>query len=132
MSALLALVPSGGTAFIWGPLVIWLLAAGSVAKAVTLLLMGIFLIGFMDNVIYCWITGATARLPVLPLFFVSVGGIAYFGLIGLFIGPMLLAATIAAFQIYEEEYEEYKGARSLVISRDTKSELPKANIMQRD
>jgi hypothetical protein len=35
MSALLALLPFGGTAFIWGPLVIWLLAAGSVAKAAT-------------------------------------------------------------------------------------------------
>ena len=122
MSALLALLPFGGTAFIWGPLVIWLLTAGSVVKAATLLLMGMLLIGFMDNVIYCWITGSTARLPVLPLFFVSVGGISYFGLIGLFIGPMLLASAIAAFQIYEEEYEEYKGARSLVIPRNTKFE----------
>ena len=68
--------------------------------------MGATLIGLMDmdNVLCYWITCSRARLPLLFLFFVSVGGLAYFGFIGLFLGPMLLAGIIAAFQIYEKEY----------------------------
>jgi predicted PurR-regulated permease PerM len=98
------LLPVGGTAFVWGPMVIWLLATGSIFKACLLTVMGATLIGLMDNVLYYWITCSRARLPILFLFFVSVGGLAYFGFIGLFLGPMLLAGVIAAFQIYEEEY----------------------------
>jgi predicted PurR-regulated permease PerM len=104
VSVLLALLPVGGTAFVWGPMVIWLLATGSIFKACLLTVMGATLIGLMDNVLYYWITCSRARLPILFLFFVSVGGLAYFGFIGLFLGPMLLAGVIAAFQIYEEEY----------------------------
>ncbi|MDQ6734230.1 MAG: AI-2E family transporter [Nitrospirota bacterium] len=104
VSVLLALLPVGGTAFVWAPMAIWLLATGSILKAGLLTIMGATLIGLMDNVLYYWITCSKARLPVLFLFFVSVGGLAYFGFIGLFLGPMLLAGVIAAFQIYEEEY----------------------------
>jgi len=57
--------------------------------------------------IMCFIPGS--RAPGLAChccfcFFGSVGWLAYFGFIGLFLGPMLLAGVIAAFQIYEEEY----------------------------
>jgi predicted PurR-regulated permease PerM len=112
VSVLLALLPVGGTAFVWGPMVIWLLATGSILKACLLTVMGATLIGLMDNLLYYWITCSRARLPLLFLFFVSVGGLAYFGFIGLFLGPMLLAGVIAAFQIYEEEY---RGEESEVL-----------------
>ena len=43
---------------------------------------------------------------MLFLFFVSVGGLASFGFVGLFLGPMLLAGAIATFEIYREEFRE--------------------------
>ena len=61
----------------------------------------------MDNVLYYWLTGSHARLPML-LLFASMGGIAYFGFIGLFLGPLLLAVVVAMFQIYQEDYREKK------------------------
>ena len=63
------------------------------------------LVGLMDNVLHPYLIGAGASLPILALFFASVGGLAYFGFIGLFLGPILLAIAMAAFQIYEEEYQ---------------------------
>ena len=63
------------------------------------------LVGLMDNVLHPYLVGSSASLPILALFFASVGGLAYFGFIGLFLGPILLAIVMAAFQIYEEEYQ---------------------------
>jgi predicted PurR-regulated permease PerM len=59
-------------------------------------------------VLYYWLTGSQARLPMLLLFFASLGGIAYFGFIGLFLGPLLLAVIVAMFRIYEEDYRQTK------------------------
>jgi predicted PurR-regulated permease PerM len=59
----------------------------------------------MDHVLQPYLIGAGASLPVLALLFASVGGLADFGFIGLFLGPILSAIAMAAFQIYEEEYQ---------------------------
>ncbi|MCA9454042.1 MAG: hypothetical protein KC584_15675, partial [Nitrospira sp.] len=42
-------------------------------------------------------------------FFASLGGLAYFGFIGLFLGPILLGIALAVFQIYRENYQAQAG-----------------------
>jgi predicted PurR-regulated permease PerM len=110
-TALLALVPFGGTALVWGPIAVWLLATGAWLKASILVAIGGTLIALIDNVVYAWLAGAHARLPAILLLFASLGGIAWFGFIGLFVGPLLLAAVIAAFDIYEEDYRASASTR---------------------
>ena len=106
LSALFALFPVGGTALVWGPLVLYLLAAGLYGKALILLVIGGGLVGLMDNLLQPFLIGSQARLPVLFLFFATVGGIALFGFLGLILGPVVFAAVMATLQIYEEEYED--------------------------
>ena len=62
---------------------------------------------------------------MLFLFFVSVGGLAYFGFIGLFLRPMLLAGVIAGFQIYEEEY---RGENEMLIEAASHGHPTKVEI----
>jgi predicted PurR-regulated permease PerM len=116
LTALLALVPFGGTALVWGPIAVWLLATGAWLKALILVAIGGTLIALIDNVMYAWLAGARARLPVIFLFFASLGGLAWFGFLGLFVGPLLLAAVIAAFEIYEEDYRA--STRTPVIKQE--------------
>lgn len=106
LSALLALLPFGGTFFVWGPVALYLFIVAPLWKGAVMIAVGGGLVGLMDNVLHPYLIGAGASLPVLPLFFASVGGLAYFGFIGLFLGPILLAIAMAAFQIYEEEYRD--------------------------
>jgi predicted PurR-regulated permease PerM len=105
LSALLSLLPFGGTFFVWGPVAVYLFATAPVWKGAVMIAVGGGLVGLMDNVLQPYLIGSGASLPVLALFFASVGGLAYFGFIGLFLGPILLAIAMAAFQIYEEEYQ---------------------------
>jgi predicted PurR-regulated permease PerM len=104
LSALFALVPVGGTALVWGPLVVYLLITGSIWKGLILLAVGGGLVGLMDNILQPWLIGSKAELPLLFLFFATIGGIAYFGFIGLFLGPIILGIVLAAFEIYREEF----------------------------
>jgi predicted PurR-regulated permease PerM len=43
---------------------------------------------------------------MLFLFFASLGGLASFGLLGLFLGPILLAVLLELFRIYREEFQD--------------------------
>lgn len=42
---------------------------------------------------------------MLFLFLSIIGGLAAYGFIGVFLGPMLLAILLTAIQIYEAEYQ---------------------------
>lgn len=105
LSGILSFLPMGGTALVWIPLSLYLLFSGSVVKAIILVAAGAGLVGLMDNLLQPVLVGADARLPLLPLFFVSIGGLAYYGFLGLFLGPILLAAVLETFAIYQDDYQ---------------------------
>ena len=95
----------GGTALVWVPVAAYLLWTASLWKMIVMIVVGVGLVGLMDNLLQPLLVGSGADLPVLFLFFASVGGLAYFGFIGLFLGPILLGIAIATFKIYRENYQ---------------------------
>jgi predicted PurR-regulated permease PerM len=106
LTALMALLPFGGTALVWGPLALYLFFTAPVWKGIALIVIGAGLVGLMDNLLQPWLIGSKADLPMLFLFFACLGGIAQFGLIGLFLGPIILGIVLAAFQIYRDEFQD--------------------------
>jgi predicted PurR-regulated permease PerM len=104
LSAIVSLLPMGGTAIIWGPLALYLLATGAVWKGLVLLAVGIGIVGLMDNVLQPFLVGTGVDLPLILVFFASLGGLACFGFIGLFLGPIILALTKATFHIFLRTY----------------------------
>lgn len=109
LSALLSLVPIGGTALVWGPVAAYLLWTAPIWKGVVMIGIGVGLVGLMDNLLKPLLVGSKADLPVLFLFFASLGGLAYFGFLGLFLGPILLGIALAVFQIYRDNYQAQAG-----------------------
>ena len=115
VTALVALFPVGGTSLVWGPVAIYLIGNGFLWKGFIMLAIGLGLVGVMDNFLYPFLVGAGAKLPVLFLFFASLGGMVWFGFIGIFLGPILLAVVYEAFKIYEEEFEVDRSS-DLIVS----------------
>ena len=111
LSGMLALLPVGGTALVWGPLTVHLLAQGELIRALILVVTGGMLIGLMDNLLWPFLVGQRTRLPMLFLFFASLGGMWYFGFVGLFIGPLLLSIMVEALHVYEEIFHLEGGTR---------------------
>jgi predicted PurR-regulated permease PerM len=85
-----AAVLPGGTALVWIPVAIWLGASGHVWKAVIMAAWGAGVIGTIDNVLRPFFAKDGVKLPTMMLFLGLVGGLFAFGIVGLFIGPIVL------------------------------------------
>ena len=105
LSGFLSLLPVGGTALVWGPLAVYLFWTGAIGKAIILMVVGAGIVGLMDNVLQPFLVGTGADLPLILLFFASLGGMASFGFIGLFLGPIILGLAKAAFHIFQQNYQ---------------------------
>lgn len=114
LTMVIAPLPVGGTALIWGPVVLYLWWAGPLWKALAMLVWGLGIVTMVDTVIKPWLIGQGAQIPVLFMFFSIVGGLAVYGIVGLFLGPIIMGLLHTAIHIYREEYgsEESPASRS--------------------
>lgn len=104
LTMVLAPLPIGGTALIWGPVVLYLWWVGPLWKALVMLAWGAGIVTMVDTVLKPWLIGQGAQIPVLFMFFSIVGGLAVYGIVGLFLGPIIVGLLHTAIHIYREEY----------------------------
>lgn len=104
--AFFSLVPVVGSGLIWVPAALWLGFAGHWGKA--LLVVGICggVTTAADNLVRPLLLRNRTRLNELLLFLSVLGGLAAFGLLGLVIGPTIVAAAMGVFRVYMEHQEE--------------------------
>ncbi|MDN0075335.1 AI-2E family transporter [Crenobacter sp. SG2303] len=81
------------TLIVWAPIVAWLAFKGQTGMAVFLGLWGLLLVNSIDNFLKPYLISHGARLPLSLIFLGVIGGLLSMGLIGLFIGPTLLAVA---------------------------------------
>ena len=75
-----------------GAALVLLLEGGSLVAAASVFGFGAIVMLIGDTVIWPALVGSHARLPFLVALIGIFGGLQAFGLIGLFLGPMILAA----------------------------------------
>ncbi|HVZ80132.1 MAG TPA: AI-2E family transporter [bacterium] len=96
-------IPFLGAASVWIPVSLWLFYNGQVAAGVGMLLWG-GVISVVDNVLKPWIIGNRAQLPLFWLFFTTLGGLKVYGILGIFLGPIILSMGLAFLTIYRDVY----------------------------
>ncbi|HUX24046.1 MAG TPA: AI-2E family transporter [Burkholderiales bacterium] len=101
-TALVALMPFG-TPFVWGALGLWLLFTGNTLAGVGLLLWGGLVVSSVDNLIRPLVISSATQIPFLLVMFGVIGGLAAFGLIGMFVGPVVVAVLLALWREWLEE-----------------------------
>ena len=99
LTALLSLVPFVGTSLIWVPWTIYLFAVGSPTRAIIFLIVQVVVVGSIDNILRPLLMEGGVKMHTLAVFFSILGGIAYFGILGMFIGPMVFAMAIALLEV---------------------------------
>lgn len=85
-----SLLPVGGTALVWGPAAIILLAQGSWGRGIGLAAWGVVISVLADNWFKPMIISGKSQINTLPVFFGVMGGLAAFGFLGLFLGPLVV------------------------------------------
>jgi predicted PurR-regulated permease PerM len=103
ITAAVSLLPVGGTALVWAPGAIVLALQGRWGSAIGLAIYGIVIVGMVDNLIKPRLISGQAQIETLPVFFGVLGGLAAFGFIGMFLGPIVIALALAILRFAEED-----------------------------
>ncbi len=107
LTALASIVPVVGTFLVWGSAGLVLVVTGHLWLGLGLLAWGTLLVHPADNLIRPLLIGKATQMPFLVIMFGVLGGVAAFGLVGLFIGPVALALAVA---VWRERLQEYAHA----------------------
>ena len=109
LSAVASFIPFVGTALVWVPAALYLMAQGVVWKTIFLVAWSAVVVGSADNVLRPMLVSGKARVGTLTVFFGVLGGLAAFGFIGLFLGPVILALVLTLIEFAEEGAEAVGG-----------------------
>lgn len=102
LTGVLAYIPLVGTALAWVPITLLLLVQGESGAALFVVIWSIALTGTVDNFIKPILVRGRSNVPTLLVFLGVFGGLAWFGVIGLLVGPVIVAMLLALLHIYGE------------------------------
>jgi predicted PurR-regulated permease PerM len=105
--AFASLVPLFGTALIWVPAAFYLLLSGHWIASIFVTLSCAVFVGMIDNFVRPLFMQGSSDMSTLLIFFSILGGMQYFGLIGLLYGPLIFGLTLVLLYIYSIEFEEF-------------------------
>lgn len=103
VGALASLIPIVGTALVWVPAAITLVAQGQTGWAIFLVAWSIVLVAGSDNVIRPLIISGQSNASTLLVFIGLLGGINVFGFAGIFMGPLVLTLVAALLRYADAE-----------------------------
>jgi predicted PurR-regulated permease PerM len=91
--AICSLIPLVGTGLVWVPTAVWLLFSGQAGRGVALIIIGVVVIGLVDNLVRPLLLSGRTSASGLVIFLGLLGGVGAFGFIGLVIGPIILVTA---------------------------------------
>ena len=100
------MIPIAGSFLVWLPLSIYLMATGHWMKAALLIGWGALVVSTIDNFLRPKLIKKTAKLHELFVFFSVLGGLSVFGLLGIVLGPVVLAITLGLLQTFRPQRVE--------------------------
>ena len=96
----LSLLPVVGAWPVWIPAAIWLFSTGHAGRAIILVAICGALGATIDNILRPVLLGGRASLNGLLVFISVLGGIAVFGVLGVVLGPIVVATAVGILDVY--------------------------------
>lgn len=100
MMGFFSLVPLVGSALIWVPAAISLMVNGHIGLGIVLMIFCSVIVGLVDNIIRPWMISGRAQMGGLVVFISVLGGISVFGMLGVVLGPIVVAAGASMLDLY--------------------------------
>lgn len=98
----LALIPFGPPVA-YTSVSLWLFSQGQTIEAIGVMAWGVCIVSTADNVIRPLVISGATQIPFLLIMFGVLGGLASFGMVGLFVGPVILAVLLAIWREWLHE-----------------------------
>lgn len=103
--AFLSLLPLVGPPVVLLPAAVWLLISGSWIKAIILAAITFGVVGMADNLLRPILVSGRSQMSTLVLFISVLGGIAVFGMLGVVMGPIVVATATSVMDVYVRRAE---------------------------
>lgn len=100
MMAFFSFVPVVGSAMIWAPASVSLMVSGHLGRGILLAVICAVIVSAVDNVIRPWLISGRAEMGGLVIFIAVLGGITVFGLLGIVLGPIIVAMAASLLDVY--------------------------------
>jgi predicted PurR-regulated permease PerM len=98
----LSMIPMAGAFLVWAPAALFLAFTGAWTRAIVLVAWGVLVVGTIDNFLSPRLVGQKTRLHELLVFFSVLGGLEVFGVLGVVIGPVVIAVTLAIVEMVRQ------------------------------
>lgn len=116
LGAVASLIPIVGTAIVWVPAAISLLAQGQTGWAIFLIIWSVVLVAGSDNVVRPLIISGSSKASTLLVFVGLLGGVGVFGFAGIFMGPLVLTLVATLLTYAAQELPRVSGASMPPVS----------------
>ncbi|MEK7607622.1 MAG: AI-2E family transporter [Patescibacteria group bacterium] len=101
LTSVVSLLPGIGAGLTIIPAVLYLFLIDKLGAAIGLGIWGIIVVGLVDNILMPIVVGRGFTVHPLFVMLSVIGGIIFFGPIGLFLGPLVIALFSALIEIYK-------------------------------
>jgi predicted PurR-regulated permease PerM len=99
-----SVVPLVGTALVWAPAGFYLLVISHPGQALAVSIWCLAAGVICDNFLRPKLLGGQCQLHPLLTFFSVLGGLSLFGVLGLILGPLVLAVLLSLLEVYERYF----------------------------
>lgn len=98
-----ALIPAVGTSVVMAPVIIVKFITQDYVAAVSLLVWTALIVGSIDNILRPILVGKDMKMHPFFVFISVIGGIAYFGMSGFIMGPLIVSFLFGLLDIFRQE-----------------------------
>jgi predicted PurR-regulated permease PerM len=102
IACLVSIIPFLGSWLIWLPVSIFLLISSQTFAGVFLFLYGALFVSTIDNLLRPYILSKQSNLPIALSVIGIIGGLYFFGITGLVLGPLVLAYVLIIIEFYQK------------------------------
>lgn len=102
VASIVSMIPILGSWIVWLPVGIFLLVSGQTFSGIFFLLYGVLFVSAIDNVVRSYILSKQSNLPIAISIIGTIGGLYFFGITGLLLGPLVLAYVIIIIEFYRK------------------------------
>jgi len=100
---ILAMIPMLGAYFVWVPAGIYLLSTGNTVAGIGLLIWGVTLVSWIDNVIRTLVINRKTKINSSIIVVSMIGGMIAFGFFGIMIGPLVISYLLLLIELYKQK-----------------------------
>ena len=104
IASFMALLPFIGAAFVWIPASVYLLLTSQFLPGILFFLYGFFVVSLSDNILRPMLMHHRVPVHSFLIFLSILGGIGFFGFLGLFLGPIIVSLLVSVLQLYKLDF----------------------------